>query len=491
VRADLLTLAAFLLAAGASAQKTVSFPTSDGGVIFADVYGSGDRAVVLAHGGQFNKESWSEQARTLASAGFRVLAIDFRGYGPSHGPGDRDPLGAPLHLDVLAAVRFLHQGGAKSVSIVGGSMGGSAAGDASIAAAPGEIDRIVFLGSAPNDPADRLKSASLFIVARNDANDDGPRLPGIEAQYRRAPEPKKLVVLEGTAHAQYLFRTKDAQRVMGEILQFLSPIQLTATSSAVAGKPPSAVPDETVVLTLDDAVKSQIQIVAPLLEQLGFKATFFISHAWMDDKEHFLSWEDVADLHRRGFEIGNHTWTHAAFDKPEQAAKLEQELQMVDDALAHVGVPKPISFAWPGDNFGPEAIAVLKAHGIELARRGMQPEVPYGEVQVGPLLDVSRNHPLLIPTTGDAYPDWTLEHFKNVVSGARDGKVVVLQFHGVPDTVHPWVNTPPEMFRQYMLYLKQNGYQVIALRDLMPYFNWSRLPEDPMLTQRVATSRKK
>ncbi len=251
------------------------------------------------------------------------------------------------------------------------------------------------------------------------------------------------------------------------------------------------VPDKTVVLTLDDAVKSQIEFVAPLLEQMGFKATFFISHAWMDDKEHFLSWEDVADLHRRGFEIGNHTWTHAVFDKADQGAKLGAELKMIDDALARVGVPKPISFGWPGDNFGPEALEQLRLHGIRLARRGMQPEVPYGEVAVGPLLDFAQNSPLLIPTTGDAYPGWTLEHFKKVVAGARDGKVVVLQFHGVPDIVHPWVNTPPDMFRQYMLYLKQNGYHVIAMKDLLPYYDWAHLPDDPMARQRVASARKK
>jgi hypothetical protein len=121
----------------------------------------------------------------------------------------------------------------------------------------------------------------------------------------------------------------------------------------------------------------------------------------------------------------------------------------------------------------------------------MQPEVPYGEIQVGPLLDPTRNSPLLIPTTGDAYPDWTLEHFKKVVAGAKDGKIVVLQFHGVPDSVHPWVNTPPEMFRQYMAYLKENGYHVIAMRDLLPYFDWDHLPADPMAKERVSSARKK
>lgn len=215
-------IVALLIAANAAAQKTISFPTEDGGTIFADVYGDSDRTVVLAHGGQFNKESWTKQAQTLVTAGFRVLALDFRGYGKSKGPGDSDPMDAPLHLDVLAAVRYLRKTGAKSVSIVGGSMGGGAAGDASIASQPGEIDRIVMLGAAPNGPADKLKSPSLFIVARDDASGDGPRLPGIRKQFEKAPEPKKLIVLNGSAHAQFLFQTDQGERVMQEILRFLT-----------------------------------------------------------------------------------------------------------------------------------------------------------------------------------------------------------------------------------------------------------------------------
>ena len=206
----------------AVAQKTVSFPTEDGGVVFADEYGAGEKSVILAHGGQFTKESWAKQAQILRDAGFRVLAIDFRGYGASHGPGDSDPMDAPLHFDVLAAVHYLRRNGARIVSVIGGSMGGGAAGDASIRSKPGEIDRLVLLGAAPNDQANRLKSATLYIVAREDANDDGPRLPKIREQYQRSPQPKKLIVLNGAAHAQWLFQTDQSERVMGEILAFLS-----------------------------------------------------------------------------------------------------------------------------------------------------------------------------------------------------------------------------------------------------------------------------
>lgn len=206
----------------ASAQQTVSFATEDGGTVAADLYGSGGRGLVLAHGGRFTKESWEPQARRFAVAGFRVLAFDFRGFGKSHGPGDKDFGSAPFQLDVLAAVRYLRAAGAKSVSVVGGSFGGAAAGDASIASRPGEIERIVMLGAAPNEPAEKLKCPTLWIVARNDTSGDGPRLPGIRAQFEKAPEPKKLIVLDGSAHAQYLFTTDQSERVMREILLFLN-----------------------------------------------------------------------------------------------------------------------------------------------------------------------------------------------------------------------------------------------------------------------------
>jgi pimeloyl-ACP methyl ester carboxylesterase len=205
----------------ASAQEHVSFPTQDKGLIYADLYGTGTRGVVLAHGGQFQKEGWAEQARTLADAGFRVLAFDFRGVGESRGPRQEDIYSAPLHFDVLAAVRYLKAHGAKTVSVVGASLGGGAAGDASIAGKRGEIDGIVFLGSAPNGPADQLQSRSLFIVARDDANNAGPRLPGIREKYEAAPKPKELIVVDGSAHAQFLFQTDQGPRVMQEILRFL------------------------------------------------------------------------------------------------------------------------------------------------------------------------------------------------------------------------------------------------------------------------------
>ena len=204
--------------------EEVSFPAQDGGVVYADLYGQGERGVVLAHGGRFTKESWKLQAPLLADAGFRVVAIDFRGRGKSHGgPGWKAPSSEGVEFDVLAAVRYLWQSGAQSVSIVGGSFGGWASALASVKAKPGEIDRMVLLASAGIDEPERMPGAKLFIVAREDMRGGGVlRLPEIRDQYERATDPKELVILEGSAHAQFIFETDQGERLMQEILRFLS-----------------------------------------------------------------------------------------------------------------------------------------------------------------------------------------------------------------------------------------------------------------------------
>src|SRR2546426_2132440 len=125
-----------------------------------------------------------------------------------------------------------------------------------------------------------------------------------------------------------------------------------------------------VVLTFDDAVKSHRTIVAPLLKDMGFGATFFVTHRWMDDSDDSLSWEQIAEIHQMGFEIGNHSWTHSDFSVPQNAARLASELALVEVELYKVGVPRPVSFAYSGDGFGPEALRQLMLRGYKFARRG-------------------------------------------------------------------------------------------------------------------------
>lgn len=202
------------------AQAPVMLPTADGGFVSGDLYGGGNRGVVLVPGGRFGKSSWASEARALADAGFLVLAISLRGRGDSRvGTAGAEA----LHLDVLGAVRHLRTLGVESVAAVGASLGGWALAEAAVAAEPGEIDRLVLLAHSPIERPEQLHGRKLFVVSRDDTRGGGVRrLEEITDQYERAPEPKQLLILEGSAHAQFLFQTDQRDRLLRELVRFLA-----------------------------------------------------------------------------------------------------------------------------------------------------------------------------------------------------------------------------------------------------------------------------
>lgn len=211
-------------------QRTVSFPfdggnpgANHGEPISADLYGRGSRGLILAHGGRFGKESWKKQAEVFANHGFLVLALAFRGdrSNPDGTPGS-DGSDVENAEDVVAAVGYLHRIGAKTISAVGGSLGGYAVANADARSKPRIFDRIVIMGSPGGDAPEKLTGRKLFLVARNDTSGDGLRLPEISSSFARVPEPKRLVVVEGSAHAQFLFGTEQGPKVLDTILRFLT-----------------------------------------------------------------------------------------------------------------------------------------------------------------------------------------------------------------------------------------------------------------------------
>ncbi len=250
--------------------------------------------------------------------------------------------------------------------------------------------------------------------------------------------------------------------------------------AAITFAAPKAVPDKLVVLTFDDSSASHYTVARPLLKKYGFGATFFITEgfSFLTNKTDYMTWEQIAELHRDGFEIGNHTREHMGVTR-DTAGRLPGQLETIATRCREHGIPAPISFAWPGNAFHTSALPILRAAGIRFARRGGEPEVPYkegGGIPYEPGLD----HPLLIPTTGDARPTWTLADLQRAVARARAGQIAVLQFHGVPDGEHPWVNTPRERFEEYMAWLHREGYRVVALRDVAAYVDEAILPADPL-----------
>jgi len=240
------------------------------------------------------------------------------------------------------------------------------------------------------------------------------------------------------------------------------------------------IPDKLVVLTFDDSSKSHHSVARPILLKHKFGATFFVTEGFdfPTNKKDYMTWDEIEQLHKDGFEIGNHTIDHKGVtDKT--LADLTAQVKAINARCKEHNIPQPVSFAYPGNAITKEALPILKDLGIKFARRGGALEYPYKEGR-GFAYEPGLDHPLLIPSAGDARPTWTLDDLKAAVSQARHGKIAVLQFHGVPDTAHDWVTTKKEQFEAFIKYLADEKFTVIALRDLAKYVDPDVVPSNPL-----------
>ncbi len=212
-----------------------------------------------------------------------------------------------------------------------------------------------------------------------------------------------------------------------------------------------------VVLTFDDATASQYSVVAPLLKEYGFGATFFVCEFPPNfaDTTKYMNWRQIRELDRMGFEIANHTRNHPAIAKLTDN-KIVEQLNYIEQKCDSMKIKHPVTFAYPGYSLSLPVLKILRDKNYIFARAG-------GERPYDPLTD----HPLLMPSWAMNSTNKPL--IMNALKEAKDGKIVVLTIHGVPDAEHPWVNTTPELFEEYLKYLHDNHYKAIALRDLANY----------------------
>jgi len=217
------------------------------------------------------------------------------------------------------------------------------------------------------------------------------------------------------------------------------------------------IPDRMVVLTFDDATASQYSVVAPLLKEYGFGATFFICEFPPNfaDTAKYMNWRQIRELDLMGFEIANHTRNHPAIAKLTDD-KIITQLQYIERKCDSMKIKPPVTFAYPGYSLSLPVMKILQDKGYLFSRAGG--ERPY---------DPATDHPLLVPSWAMNSTNKPL--IMDALKEAHGGKIVVLTIHGVPDAEHPWVNTTPELFKEYLQYLKENHFAVVSLRDLAKY----------------------
>ena len=113
-----------------------------------------------------------------------------------------------------------------------------------------------------------------------------------------------------------------------------------------------------VLITFDDGYRDNADVAAPILEEFGHRAVFFVSTAFIDGDRRIvesfrnysglpnMTWDQVAGLAERGHEIGLHGHCHsnyALLSLAEAEEDLERSMQLVRSRTGYV----PVSFAYP------------------------------------------------------------------------------------------------------------------------------------------------
>ncbi|MGF2411093.1 sialate O-acetylesterase [Ferruginibacter sp.] len=217
-----------------------------------------------------------------------------------------------------------------------------------------------------------------------------------------------------------------------------------------------------IVLCFDDAEISHYTIVAPLLKKYGFDATFMVCEMPRKqpaDSVYYMNWQQIAALHKQGFEIGNHTGHHKNMTKLSRE-EMQKEIAYIEIKCKEYGIPKPVSFAYPGNRSDSLSQVVLAEMGYRFARAG-------GSSYYNP----QRDSRLIIPSytmgSTEKLGERTIQALKNV----QPGQILVFTIHGVPDIVHPDYTTSEAALTEFLQFIKDRKFNVITLKDLDIHIN--------------------
>lgn len=216
------------------------------------------------------------------------------------------------------------------------------------------------------------------------------------------------------------------------------------------------IPEKTVVLTFDDSVASHATIVAPILKKLAFGGSFYICDfdSFNTRKDWYMTWAQIKSLSDDGFDVGNHTKGHGG-------GSLNDWLGMEAEFSSN-NIPKPTTLCWPVYQVNRRIYPALLANHYTFGRGGH--ERPYR-----PTID----HPFDVPSF-TIHDRVSFDSFAGDAQKATGGRIAVFTFHGVPEGEHPSVGLEPVKFAQMMQYLKDNQYNVIAMRDLAGFVDARR-----------------
>lgn len=186
--------------------------------------------------------------------------------------------------------------------------------------------------------------------------------------YHELAEPGRPLVDEDPGYARYAVAAEDFRQHLSRLrsagARGLSVGEALAANGAKTNDEKDAGGNEGgVVITFDDGCETDLTVAAPLLEEAGMKATFYVVSGHVG-RRGFVSKSQLRELAERGFEVGSHSVTHSLLTDlaPE---RVRAELADSKDALEQLTGRRVAHFSCPGGRWSPLVARLAAELGYE------------------------------------------------------------------------------------------------------------------------------
>lgn len=255
---------------------------------------------------------------------------------------------------------------------------------------------ILLLGACDFETEESTEEVSSTEHIEEDNSDENDHQP--DENHEKLTEDSKIKY-EGIEETKYLYEVSDNYAYINVI------------DGEEAG-------ERVVLLTYDDAPDGNALEIADILEEHDAPAIFFVNGIFIDSD---TGEEDLLELYERGFEIGNHGYTHANLQNLSEDEQYE-EIISTSDRIEEVTGERPRFFRAPyGVNTEFSTQTALE-DGMMLMNwtYGYDWEQEYQNPQA--LADIMLNTELLVSGSNLLMHDrkWTLEATSLIIEGLRE-----------------------------------------------------------------------
>jgi peptidoglycan/xylan/chitin deacetylase (PgdA/CDA1 family) len=116
-----------------------------------------------------------------------------------------------------------------------------------------------------------------------------------------------------------------------------------------------------IVITFDDGCETDLTVAAPILRDLDFGATFYITVGFLGRPGYMIP-RQVRELSQAGFDVASHSMTHPYLSDLDEAG-IRREMAESKARLEEITGRPVLHFSCPGGRWSPAVAAIGRAEG--------------------------------------------------------------------------------------------------------------------------------